>query len=150
MALSGRACCAPLNQTPLPAKADSNLPQNLILGQSLRLVLAGIIIGLPVSIAAGGLYSTLLFGVRPVDLPTIVSVIVLLSLAALAAAYIPSRRAARVEPDSALRSERLGGVPVCANCEHLTDNRRRPPGSNDGRRELKFRDETRACCCWAG
>jgi 4-alpha-glucanotransferase len=39
------------------------------------------------------------------DLPTIAGVIALVSLAALAAAYIPSRRAARVDPASALRSE---------------------------------------------
>jgi putative ABC transport system permease protein len=79
--------------------------RNLVLGRSLRLVLAGIAIGLPLAIAAGGLYSTLLFGVRPADLPTLAGVIALLSLAALAAAYIPSRRAARVDPASALRSE---------------------------------------------
>jgi putative ABC transport system permease protein len=79
--------------------------RNLILGQSLRLVAAGIAIGLPLAIATGGLYSALLFGVHPADLPTIAGVIALVSLAALAAAYIPSRRAARVDPASALRSE---------------------------------------------
>jgi ABC-type antimicrobial peptide transport system permease subunit len=79
--------------------------RNLILGQSLRLVAAGIAIGLPLAIATGGLYSALLFGVHPTDLPTIAGVIALVSLAALAAAYIPSRRAARVDPASALRSE---------------------------------------------
>jgi len=79
--------------------------RNLVLGRSLRLVLAGIAIGLPLAIAAGRLYSTLLFGVRPADLPTLAGVIALLSLTALAAAYIPSRRAARVDPASALRSE---------------------------------------------
>ena len=79
--------------------------RNLILGQSFRLVLAGIAIGLPLAIAAGDLYSTLLFDVQPADLPTIAGVIALLSLAALAAAYIPSRRAARVDPASVLRSE---------------------------------------------
>jgi ABC-type lipoprotein release transport system permease subunit len=47
----------------------------------------------------------LLFDVQLADPPTIVGVIALVSLAALAAAYIPSRRAARVEPASALRSE---------------------------------------------
>ena len=79
--------------------------RNLILGQSLRLVAAGVVIGLPLAIAAGGLYSALLFDVRPADLPTIAGVIALVSLAALAAAYVPSRRAARVDPASALRSE---------------------------------------------
>ena len=79
--------------------------RNLILGQSLRLVAAGIAIGLPLAIATGGLYSALLFGVHPADPPTIAGVIALVSLAALAAAYIPSRRAARVDPASALRSE---------------------------------------------
>jgi macrolide transport system ATP-binding/permease protein len=43
--------------------------------------------------------------VHPADPPTIAGVIALVSLAALAAAYIPSRRAARVDPASALRSE---------------------------------------------
>jgi putative ABC transport system permease protein len=79
--------------------------RNLILGQSLRLVAAGIAIGLPLAIATGGLYSALLFGVHPADLPTIAGVIAVVSLAALTAAYIPSRRAARVDPASALRSE---------------------------------------------
>jgi ABC-type antimicrobial peptide transport system permease subunit len=79
--------------------------RNLILGQSLRLVAAGIAIGLPLAIGTGSLYSALLFGVHPADPPTIAGVIALVSLAALAAAYIPSRRAARVDPASALRSE---------------------------------------------
>ena len=79
--------------------------RNLVLGQSLRLVVAGIAIGLPLAIATGRLYSALLFGVHPADLPTIACVIALLSLAALAAAYIPSRRATRVDPASALRAE---------------------------------------------
>ncbi len=79
--------------------------RNLFLGQSLRLVVAGIAIGLPLAIATGRLYSALLFGVHPADLPTISSVIALLSLAALAAAYIPSRRATQVDPASALRAE---------------------------------------------
>ena len=76
----------------------------MILGQSLRIVAAGIAIGLPVAIASGGLYSALLIGVHPADLPTIAGVIALVSLAAVAAAYIPSRRAVRVDPASAVRS----------------------------------------------
>ena len=79
--------------------------RNLILGQSLRLVAAGIAIGVPLAIATGSLYSTLLFGVHPADLPTAAGVIGLVSLAALTAAYFPSRRAARIDPASALRSE---------------------------------------------
>jgi macrolide transport system ATP-binding/permease protein len=43
--------------------------------------------------------------VHPADLPTIASAIALVSLAALAAAYIPSRRATQVDPASALRAE---------------------------------------------
>jgi putative ABC transport system permease protein len=79
--------------------------RNLILGHTLRLVAAGIAIGLPLAIATGALYSALLFGVHPADLPTIAVVVALLSLAALAAGYFPSRRAARIDPASALRSE---------------------------------------------
>ena len=46
-----------------------------------------------------------LFGVRPSDPPTIVSVFVLMTVVAAAAAYLPARRAARVDPVSALRSQ---------------------------------------------
>jgi hypothetical protein len=59
----------------------------------------------------GGLYSALLFGVHPADLPTIAGVIALVSLAAVAAAYIPSapRRAGRSSLCPALRMTRAAG-----------------------------------------
>jgi hypothetical protein len=86
----------------------------LILSHSLRIVAAGIAIGLPLAIPTGGLYSALLFGVRPADLPTIAGVIALVSLVALAEAYIPSRRAARVDPSLclALRMTRPAAPPA--------------------------------------
>ena len=83
--------------------------RNLFLGQSSSaLVVAGIAIGLPLRDRQHGLrlYSALLFGVHPADLPTISSVIAPPSLAALAAAHIPgSRRATQVDLAPALRAE---------------------------------------------
>ena len=90
--------------------------RNLILGQSLRLVFAGIAIGLPLALAAGGIYSTLLFGVQPADLPTIAGVIALLLLAALAApishlvAPRESTQLLRCAPNSSAATPPVGRV----------------------------------------
>ncbi len=83
-------------------------PQNvmrLILAQGAKLALIGIAIGLAASLALTRLMSTLLFGVSPFDPATFSIVAVLLSLVALAACYIPARRAMRVDPMVALRYE---------------------------------------------
>jgi ABC-type antimicrobial peptide transport system permease subunit len=47
----------------------------------------------------------LLYGVSPTDVPTLVGVTILLSAVAVGAAYMPARRAARLDPISALRSD---------------------------------------------
>jgi putative ABC transport system permease protein len=82
-------------------------------GQVLRLVLRdgvvlaslGVIVGLSGAFALTRLLRSLLFEVHPTDVMTFVSVAALLILVALLASYLPARRASRVDPLTALRSE---------------------------------------------
>ena len=69
------------------------------------LAVQGIALGLAGSLAAARLFQNLLYGVTPRD-PTIYAAapVVLLAVA-LAASYVPARRAARVDPMAALRTE---------------------------------------------
>lgn len=77
----------------------------LIVGRGVLLTLLGIGIGIVAALGLTRLLASLLFGVKPYDLWTVAVVTVLLSAAAVAAAYIPARRAARVDPIDALRYE---------------------------------------------
>ncbi|MDT7604748.1 MAG: putative transport system permease protein [Acidobacteriota bacterium] len=77
----------------------------LVVGQGLRLTLAGIIVGLAGAFALTRLMTTLLFGVTATDPATFVAIPLLLVAVALAACFIPARRATRVEPTVALRYE---------------------------------------------
>jgi predicted permease len=77
----------------------------LVLGQALRLVTIGILLGVAIAITAGGKLEPLLFEVSPRDPLVLGSVIFALLLTALAAAWIPSRRATRVDPAHALRTD---------------------------------------------
>ena len=77
----------------------------LIIGQGLKLTLAGIGIGAAVSLALTRFLSSLLVGVSPADPLTFTSLILLFSLVSLAACYIPARRATKVDPMVALRYE---------------------------------------------
>ncbi|MGE5645976.1 MAG: ABC transporter permease [Acidobacteriota bacterium] len=77
----------------------------LIIGQSLRLALAGVALGLAAAAAVTRVLAKFLFGVQPVDAVTFASVAALLVAVAAAAGWLPARRATRVDPISALRSE---------------------------------------------
>jgi ABC-type antimicrobial peptide transport system permease subunit len=84
------------------------LPRQLvrmILGEGLRLTLAGIALGVAGSIVLTRLISNLLFGVTPTDPVTFAFVCVVLVLCALAASFVPARRATALDPTVALRSE---------------------------------------------
>jgi putative ABC transport system permease protein len=84
-------------------------PRRHVLGLMLkmggRLVLIGLAIGTAVSLGATRMLRSQLFGVQPTDPVSYVAVALLLSLVALAACYIPARRAASVDPLVALRQE---------------------------------------------
>ncbi|MGH9393607.1 MAG: FtsX-like permease family protein, partial [Terriglobales bacterium] len=77
----------------------------MILRESLALALAGIGLGLAGALALGGLLSALLFDVSPADPLTFAATAVVLAAAALLAAHLPARRAARIEPMAALRGD---------------------------------------------
>ena len=77
----------------------------LVLGGAASVVLPGIVAGIVGSLALSGLLRSLLFGIRPRDAMTLASAAVLLAAVALAAAYLPARRASRLHPLEALRIE---------------------------------------------
>ena len=84
--------------------ADGDHVVRLLAADGLRLVLVGTVIGLIAALALARLLSGLLFGVGTFDLTTFVSVPVVLGVTAVLAAYLPARRAARLNPVTALRS----------------------------------------------
>jgi len=77
----------------------------LVLGQGTGLAGIGIISGVVAAMGLTRLLSSLLFGVSAADPITFMAVALLLTLVALAASYIPARRATRVDPIVALRHE---------------------------------------------
>ena len=77
----------------------------LILNEAGRLIGVGVVVGLAGSVGAAMLMGKLLFGVEAWDAGTLVGVAVVLAASALAASYLPARRAASVNPTEALRAE---------------------------------------------
>jgi len=75
----------------------------MILGEGLRLSLTGLLCGLLGALWLGQMGSSLLFGVSPTDPWTFLTVSVLLTAVAVAACWIPARRAMKIEPITALR-----------------------------------------------
>lgn len=77
----------------------------MVLADGARLVFAGIIIGIPLAIVAATALRSLLFGIQPSDLPAIIIAVLVMLATGIAACYLPARRATRVDPMLALRSE---------------------------------------------
>ena len=85
--------------------AERGQVQRLVVGEALRLVGAGAAVGLAGSLVATRVLRTFLFELRPGDPVTYVAVALLLGAVGTAASWIPARRAARVDPVVALRTE---------------------------------------------
>jgi putative ABC transport system permease protein len=77
----------------------------LVVGHGMRLAAIGLLLGSVTAFFAARAMTTLLFGIRPSDPLTYIGIAVVLGLAALAACYIPARRATSVHPMVALRYE---------------------------------------------
>lgn len=85
--------------------AQSHNVVKLVLGKALVLIAAGAAVGLAASVGITSFLKTVLYGVQAGDPTTLLAVSALLSLVALAACYVPARRATRVDPLVALRYE---------------------------------------------
>ncbi|HWH57699.1 MAG TPA: ABC transporter permease [Terriglobales bacterium] len=75
-----------------------------VIAKTLRLALIGIVLGAIASFAMARAITSLLFAVQPNDPPTFTSTIVLLTVVAIVAGYVPARRASRINPMVALRN----------------------------------------------
>jgi ABC-type antimicrobial peptide transport system permease subunit len=85
--------------------ANAGSVTRLVLGEGLVHAGTGLAVGLAVAIAGTRLLKTVLFEVKPNDPGVYLGVVVLLSMVAMVACYIPALRASRIDPMRALRQE---------------------------------------------
>ena len=77
--------------------------QLAVISKTLRMALIGIALGTVASFAVARAIRSILFGTAPTDPITFAAVALLLTVVALAAGYLPARRASRTNPITALR-----------------------------------------------
>ena len=85
--------------------SERSAVMGLVLGRGVRLTAIGLVLGMMVAAALSHLLGRFLFGVPSLDPVTFAAIVPVFALAALAASYIPARRATRVSPMVALRTE---------------------------------------------
>ena len=77
----------------------------LVIGQGILLALIGAAIGIAAAVGVTRFMASMLFGIKATDPATFIGVAIMLIVVALAACYIPARRAMKVDPMVALRYE---------------------------------------------
>ncbi len=77
----------------------------MVLGQSLQVVTFGVALGALGAVALSRVVRSMLFGIEPHDPLTLMTMALMMLLATIVASYLPARRAARVDPVTALREE---------------------------------------------
>ena len=95
--LSTAACMRALGAT-------AGSVQRMVLRQGLVLAAIGLVIGVAVSLLAGGVIRSMLYGISPADPLTLLIVGGVLTAVSFVASYLPARRATRIDPAAALRS----------------------------------------------
>jgi ABC-type antimicrobial peptide transport system permease subunit len=75
----------------------------MVLRDTGRIVLAGLVVGTPLAIIAGSLIANRLFDVRPSDPVTVAIAVVTLGAVTVVAGLVPAYRASRIDPNAALR-----------------------------------------------
>lgn len=85
--------------------ADRGRITRMVIGESVRLVVFGVAVGIPVAMLASRLIASQLFGLKPGDPVTLVAACALMAMVMITASWIPARRAASVDPMQSLRSE---------------------------------------------
>src|SRR6266699_3137271 len=85
--------------------AQTSSVERLFLRRGLQLTAAGLSIGLPAAFVIAKLFNSILYGIKPNDAITFISIPLFLAFVALLASYIPARRATKLDPMIALRYE---------------------------------------------
>jgi ABC-type antimicrobial peptide transport system permease subunit len=85
--------------------AEQSRVVRMVLGEVAGIVIAGVVLGVGVSLGVTRLVTSFLYGMKPSDPGTLTASAVVLVLVGLAAAALPARRAATLDPVSALREE---------------------------------------------
>ena len=77
----------------------------MVLREAMIVTAIGLAVGLPLAIGVGNALRAFLFGVQPLDTVTLAVSCLVMTMVSLLAAYVPARRASRVDPIVALRHE---------------------------------------------
>ena len=71
----------------------------------IRLVIAGLVVGIATAAASTRALASLLYSVQTGDRPTFIAISAIVAVVAMAASYLPARRAVRIDPVDALRAD---------------------------------------------